>query len=140
MSSFQYYSISQLKQIIKDYNIHSHIKGYYKMSKQQLLNNIEQHLTHDEDDKIISINGFKGEIKYKNNKPQLNRNELLDFMKLNIPDILYAMKVILKQNRKKFIEYEPLLEDLHILTYELLLKLLAKYDIPLSLLYNTIDF
>jgi hypothetical protein len=138
MTSFKYYSKSQLKQLIKDYNIHHHIKGYYKMSKPLLIQHIEKHLTHDEDDTIISINGFKGEIKYRNDKVQLKKKELLEFMKLNIPDIIYAMNVILKESRMKFKEYEMLQEHLGDVSYSLIMKLLEKYDMPLKLIYNTI--
>lgn len=138
MASFKYYSKTQLKQLIKDYNIHHHIKGYYKMSKPVLIQHIEKHLTHDEDDTIISINGFKGEIKYNNDKVQLKKKELLDFMKLNIPDIIYAMKVILKENRMKFKEYEMLQEHLEDVSYSMIMTLLNKYDMPLKLIYNSI--
>ena len=138
MASFKYYSKTQLKQLIKDYNIHHHIKGYYKMSKPLLIQHIEKHLTHDENDTIISINGFKGEIKYNNDKVQLKKKELLDFMKLNIPDIIYAMKVILKENRMKFKEYEMLQEHLEDVSYSMIMTLLNKYDMPLKLIYNSI--
>ena len=59
-------------------------------------------------------------------------------MKLNIPDIIYAMKVILKESRMKFKEYEMLQEHLEDVSYSMIMTLLNKYDMPLKLIYNSI--
>lgn len=38
------YSNKELKLIIKKYNLHTHIKGYSKMKKNELISNINKHL------------------------------------------------------------------------------------------------
>ena len=49
--TFNTYTVKQLKQIIKEYNIHHHIRGYSKMRKADLIKNMSDHL-HIKDDKI----------------------------------------------------------------------------------------
>jgi hypothetical protein len=60
MKEFDYYSVKDLKEIIKYYNKNTVIKGYSKMNKDELIKNMNKHIDKSEHFNNKDIFYFKG--------------------------------------------------------------------------------